>query len=362
MKTVSQRTRKLVSIICAMALLVSAISLGTSSQVVAQDSDIEGEVNLMGYVGIFKENYVDTVVEGCMDLYPGITVNYIETQTSAEMLAQLRTQRDNPQIDLVIMDIAIADTGNKEELFQPIDPEIVTNVEDLHPSAQVADNYGPGVTFDNLVLIYNTETFPEAPTSWNVMWEEEYDGRVILYAPPNIQGLALSVIINDMEGADYKETIQPGIDRLAELGPSVMTFDPQPDAYTIVTAGDADLAIGWNARAQIYADQSEGRMGVVVPEEGTAFQTNTINLVNGSENAEAAQVFMNCALSPEMQQLFSERMYYAPVNTKTELSEEAMERTAASEEVMESLIEIDWLYIVEVRDDWLDLWRRQIIS
>lgn len=361
MASVSRSITRLIQAMCSVALIASLFSMAAISPATAQNTDIEGEVNLMGYAGVFKENYTDTVVQGCMDMYPGITVNYIEAGNSAEMLAQLRTQKDNPQIDLAIMDISIADTGNQEGLFQPIDTSIVTNHADLYDNAKVADNYGPAVTFDNLVLIYNTENM-EAPTSWNALWDEAHADKVIIPAPPDIQGLALTVITNNMEGGDYQESIEPAINRLAEVGPNVMTFDPQPDQYTIVTAGDADIAVGWNARAQIYADQSEGRMGVVLPEEGSVFQINTINLVNNSENAEAAQVFMNCALSPEMQQLFTERMYYAPVNSKTQLSEEVLDRTAASEEVIDKMIDVDWTYIVTVRDDWQDQWRRNVIS
>lgn len=362
MNSISRNSLRIVSFMCAVALVLSAASLTTHQQTFAQDSDISGEVTLMGYAGVFKENYSDTVINGCQELYPNITINYIEGGNSAEMLAQLRTQKSNPQVDLAIMDVSIANVGNQEEIFQPIDTNIVTNHADLYGNAKTADNYGPAVTFDNLVLIHNTETVPEAPTSWNALWDEQYAGRVIVPAPPDIQGLALTVITNNMEGGDYTESVQPAIDRLAELGPNVQTFAPQPDQYTIITAGDADIAVGWNARAQIYADQSDGRLGVALPEEGSVFQINTINLVNNSENSEAAQVIMNCALSPEMQQLFTERMYYAPVNSKTELSEEVIARTATSDEVLEQMIDVDWNFVVEVRDEWLDLWRREVIS
>lgn len=333
---------------------------------VAQEStpaaEVSGEINLMAYSGEFKDNYTKAVVEPCMAALPGVTVNYLEGSSSAEMLAQLRTQKGDPQIDVAIMDVSIAAIGNTEQIFQPLDPAVVTNLANLYDDAKTADNYGPSVTFDNLVLIYNTELVDPAPTSWNALWDEAYAGKIVLTAPPDIQGLALTIITDQMEGADYTQTIDPAIARLAELAPRVLTFDPQPEQYTIVTNGDGALAVGWNARAQLYADQSDGRLGVVLPDEGSIFQKNTINLVNGAPNAAAAQAFINCALGAEAQGAFAEAMFYAPVNSTVELSEEVLARTASSPELVEKMIPVDWSHVGEVRDDWLDRWRREVIA
>ena len=350
----------------ALAIALIGLPLLGLGGALAQDgtpaAQVSGEVNFMAYAGEFHDNFAKAVVEPCMAKLPGVTVNYVEGSNSAEMLAQLRTQKDDPQVDVVLMDVSIAAIGNAEQLYQPLDPAIVTNLANLYDEAKTADNYGPAVTFDNLVLIYNTELVQPAPTSWNALWDETYAGKVILAAPPDIQGLGLTIITDKMAGADYTQTIDPAIERLAELGPRVLTFDPQPEQYTLVTNGEGALAIGWNARAQLYADQSNGRLGVVLPDEGSIFQKNTINLVNGAKNPAAAQAFINCALGAEAQQAFSEAMFYAPVNKTVELPEEVLARTASSPELVAKMIPVDWSYVGQVRDDWLQRWRRDVIA
>lgn len=349
----------------AMAVAVIGLPLLGLGGALAQDAtpaaEVSGAITLMAYTGEFRENYTSAVVEPCADQL-GITVNYVDGSSSAEMLAQLRTQRDDPQIDVALMDVSIAAIGNAEQLFQQLDPAVVTNLADLYENAMTVDNYGPSVTFDNLVLIYNTELVQPAPTSWNVLWDEQFAGQVVLTAPPDIQGLALTIITNQMEGADYTQTIDPAITRLAELAPRVLTFDPQPEQYTLVTNGEGALAVAWNARAQLYSDQSDGRLGVSLPEEGSIFQENTINLVNNAPNAPAAEAFINCALGAEAQGAFADAMFYAPVNSTVELSEEVLARTASSPELVETMIPVDWALIGEVRDDWLDRWRREVIA
>ncbi|HEU5430940.1 MAG TPA: ABC transporter substrate-binding protein [Thermomicrobiales bacterium] len=350
---------------CLIAALVIAPLLGVFGAN-AQESTpgaaaVSGSITLLAYSGEFRDNYSKAVVEPCAKTL-GITVNYQDMNSSANGLATLRTQKDDPQIDVAIMDISIAAIGNTEGIFQPLDPSVVTNLSDLYDEAKTADNFGPSVTFDNFVLIYNKDQVNPAPTSWNALWDPKYAGKVIVTAPPDIQGLALTIITDKLQGADYTKTIDPAIKKLAELAPSVQTFDPQPEQYTIVANGDAALAVGWNARAQLYADQSNGKLGVVLPDEGSIFQKNTINLVKGSHNPAAAQAFINCTLGAEAQQAFSEAMFYAPVNKTVKLPESVLSRTASSPELVAKMIPVDWTYVAKVRDDWLNRWRREVIS
>ena len=77
----------------------------------------------------------------------------------------------------------------------------------------------------------------------------------------------------------------------------MQTFDPQPDGYTMILNDAIVWATGWNARAQTYRDQSKGRLGVLLPSEGSVMQINTINLVKGAKNSAAALAFMQlCAV------------------------------------------------------------------
>ncbi|MCL6567339.1 MAG: ABC transporter substrate-binding protein [Meiothermus silvanus] len=336
---------------------VLALGLG-----LAQRPNVSGEVNLMAYAGIFQDNYVEAVVKPFMQRYPNIRINYIPAQNSAAMLAQLRAQKGNPQVDVAIMDVSVARTGTIEDLFAELDAGIVTNLKDLYPEAFTPGVHGPAVTFDHLAMIYNPELVKPAPTSWLDLWDMKYKGQVVVPAPPDIQGLALTILINKIMGADYKKTIDPAITKLKELAPLVQTYDPKPDQYTLIINGTAGMAVSWNARSQLYSDLSKGKLKVVLPKEGTVFQINTINLVKGSKNSEAAQLFINYALSPAAQKAFTERMFYAPVNKKALIGTQAILRTAAAPKYREKVIPVDWLYIATIRDQWLERWRREIIT
>lgn len=320
--------------------------------------EANGEVNILGYAAAFEDNYTTAVLDA-FEEETGITANFVPAQNSAEMLGQLRSESGNPTIDVVIMDTSVANTAIAEGLLAELDPAEVPNVENVVEMGQNPDGYGPAVTFDNLTIIYNTESVTEPPTSFSDLWEVP-DNSVALPAPPDIQGIALTVLTADEIGADYQQDIQPAIDRLAELAPKVQTWDPQPDAYQLVTNDSAQYAIAWNARSQFFSDESGGTLGAVSPEDGIAFQVNTINAIENSPNPEAATQFIDYALSPEAQEAFAAQMFYAPTISNVELPAEVAERVSSPEDP--SIVEIDWAWMADERDGWTELWRRHVIG
>lgn len=351
---------KVVGIIGIAALGLAACGTTSSSDAAGGGSADSGTITIQGYSGIFQDNYEAAVIQPFMKKYPNITVKYVPVKSSADNLASLRASKDRPRADVSIMDISVADTANKSGLFAKLDPSVVPNVADIDPRGKNAEGYGPAVTFDSLVLIYNDKVSP-APTSWDALWDPKYQGRVIVTAHPDIQGTSLMMIENAKAGGTIDDE-SLGVAKLKQLAPSVQTFSPQPDQYTLVQAGQADLAIAWNARAQTYANKSGGKLKVAIVDDKTVFQINTINLVKGTQNSKPAETFINYALSPEAQAKFTDTMFYAPTNTKAKPSPEALARTSADPTKVKNVLDVDWTQVAAKRDQWTQLWRRDIIS
>jgi putative spermidine/putrescine transport system substrate-binding protein len=321
-----------------------------------------GEITLMAYAGIFQDKYTEAVIRPFEQKFPAVKVKYFTAGNSAQMLGALRAQRSSPQIDVAILDVSVSNVGNREGIFAKLDPSKVPSLKELHPMAVVPDGFGPAVTFDHWVLVYDAEKVKPEPAAFADLWDARFKGQIGLSAMPNIQGIAATVLASKSAGEDHTKSIDGAMKRLKDLAPAVQTFDPQPDGYTLILGNTLTIATGWNARAQLYHDESKGRLGVLFPKEGSVFQINTINLVAGSKNAEAAQAFIEHALSRDSQKRFTEAMFYAPVNAKAEISPAAMARTAASPENMAKMIALDWDWVTTIRDGWNNRWRREVIA
>lgn len=342
------------------ALLAAAAAICLATPALAQGQP-GGRMTLQAYAGIFRDNYTQVVVTP-FSQRTGTQVQYHDGGTSAQMLGTLRAQRADPQIDVVIMDVTTAAIACAEGLVERLDASVLPVIGELDQQARDSGGAcGPAVTYDHLVMVYDTRAIPQAPTRWAAMWEAQHRGRVALSAPPNIQGLALTAILAHASANDWRN-IGAAMPRLRELAPSVQTFDPNPDGYTLILNDQVRFATGWNARAQLYRDQSAGRIGVVLPQEGTVFQINTINVVAGSRNRAQALAFTAHALGAEAQKAFTERMFYGPTNTRAQIAPEALARTALTPEFRQRVIPLDWNEMVRLRDGWNQRWRREVIA
>ncbi len=342
---------------------VAAAAATVAAPGILRAQGLSGTITLMSYAGIFQDNYTKAVVEPFLRANPGVKVTYAPGGTSAQMLGTVRAQKADPQVDVVIFDVTTSGIGNAEGLFSRLSPDQVPSLNDLDPQARAAGgDFGPAVTFDHLVLVYDKQNLNPPLGKLADLWRPELKGLVALAAPPNIQGLALTAMVAKMEGGDHTKSIDPAIRKLKELAPSVQTYEPNPDGYTLILNGVVRVATGWNARAQLYSDETNGRLGVLLPPEGSVFQINTINVTEGSKNKAAAIAFANYALSREAQKAFTERMFYAPTNVKADIAASALARTASSPENRARMIPVDWTEIAKVRDQWNNRWRREIIS
>lgn len=339
------------------ALSLSACGGGDEGE---ENSATSGTVGIIGYAGIWEDAYREAVIEPFNEEYPDITINYNSNRSSAEMLSAIQSEGGNRATDVTIMDISVSNGGNSQGIFAELSEEEIPNLANVADEWLDEDGYGPAVMLDSVALLYAPEEFDAAPESWDVLWDEEYQGQVNVMAPPSGLGINLTAITAEMLGEDFTETIDQTIERLQELAPNVQTWAPNPDEYQSVMTGQTILGVGQNARGQFYVDDSDGALGVAVPEEGTVNQINTINLTADAPNPEAAKTFIDYALSAEAQEAFAERMFYAPTVENAELSEEVAERLVEADD--DRIIPLDQEWLADVRQDWTDQWNREVLG
>lgn len=341
--------------------LVGVCAAACPSPAGAQDAAAAARV--MAYSDApFQDNYTAAVLAPFNRRGGQQQAEFTGVFSSAQMLGQLRTQKTAPQVDVVIMDTTTAAIACAERLVEPMTPATLPVLAELDPMAVSTGNgCGPGVTFDHLIIAYDAKAVTPAPTSLRAMADPRWRGKVGISAPPNIQGLALTAILAHAETGDWKNA-NGAFRTLREWAPQVQSFDPQPDGYTLILNDTLTFATGWNARAQLNRDRSGGRLGVMLPGEGTVLQINTINLVKGAPHRDAGLAFMTYALQPEAQKAFTERMFYGPTNLRAEISPEAARRTASAPEYRGRVIPVDWNEMVKLRDAWNQRWRREVIA
>ncbi len=180
------------------ALALSGLIAG---QAVAQDMVMslgaaEGQVNIVAWPGYIERGETDAAFDWVtgFEAASGCTVNVKSANTSDEMVALM----NEGGFDLVTAsgDASLRLIAGKR--VQPVNVDLIPSWADVDDRLKDAPwhtvdgvHYGTPYMWGPNVLMYSTEVFPEAPTSWNVVFEEmnlpdgaSNKGRVQAYDGP----------------------------------------------------------------------------------------------------------------------------------------------------------------------------------
>ncbi|KQU85623.1 ABC transporter substrate-binding protein [Ensifer sp. Root31] len=224
------------------------------------------------------------------------------------------------QVDVVTNTLLNSIAGEKEGLWQKLDPAKIPNMANLYPNA----NYSPYTIFANVgdyVLAYNKDKITTAPTSWDELWKPEYKNHVVIYGIDHIPTLSLTVMEAEQNGGGI-DNIDPGLNRIAELiksGNLIGSLDVESQMVSLFETEDAWLGMLATGRMKELLSKGVKNVGFVRPDEGTFPLISSINIHKDAKDAQMAAAFVNYILSPEVQVAFATRNLYAPTVKNAEI-------------------------------------------
>jgi putative spermidine/putrescine transport system substrate-binding protein len=317
-------------------------------------------ITFAAYGGLFQELYEPGVVEPFARAHPEAGVYYFAIPSSTQALALLRRQRAQPEMDVVLLDLASARTATEEGLLDPMPPGSMPVLTELAPSAVFPGIAGPALFTEPLVMLFDAARVRPV-SNWKALWSGMEESWIAIPAPPDPVGIAFSLVAGQLFGGGGElRAVANGIPAINELSRQVVTWDPRPDIYRFIGDGSAKMGVGWNMPAQVWSDRLSGRLGVVFPEEGTISRVTTVNLVKGTRQPDAARQFIAHLLGAEAQRTMVEQMFLGPVNARARYMEGALSRTANTKERTAHAMPVDWVAVNEMRDDIIRRWREVI--
>jgi spermidine/putrescine-binding protein len=276
-------------------------------------------------------------------------------------VALMRAQKDDVQVDVLMMDEVGAAQANAEGLYQPLDPAKIPNLEKLYPQFRIDGDPYTKFMYVSQALVYNTDEIPEAPTSWKALWDPAYEGRVAIPDITTSHGSFFLLTAADMNGGSVKD-VEPGFELIKELKPSIVTFYTQhAQLAQLFTQGDVWITSWTTDRSQAMIDNG-APVAWTIPEESAYIIDSTIGIAKGTKNLEAAEKYVNFVLGNEAQAANAQYTYLAPVNSEVELPPEVADRLPVGEGVLEKLKRADWDYVTTVRPEWTQRWNREITA
>lgn len=315
------------------------------------------ELVLGAFGGSFSDNVQACYIEPFEEA-TGATV-LMTLANSAQHAASVRATAGQSDMDVVFADDAFAVQMANEDLLVPLDRDQLENAPDIIDGAWGADDAYVAAMLGATTIIYNSDTIETPPTSWNDLFDPQYEGRVAIGDISGTTGWQFLAAVNQMEGGTLDD-ITPGLEKIRPLAQSSVLLYTQADqVVALFERGEIDIAVWYPDRAGVAAANGLP-LAAAYPQEGAVGIRPTISIPRGTGQEDLAHQFIDTVLDAENQRCFSERQFIGSVNRNVELSQEVSEIVPVGE-ALEQMLFLDPNDMAERLPDWTRRWQREVL-
>ncbi len=266
--------------------------------------------------------YISNGSEGSLDVnkafenLTGIKVNYTTFESNEAMYSKLKSGAVS--YDIVIPSDYMIERMISEDMLQKVDLSKIDNYK------YIADDY-KGLYFDPndeysvpynvgmVGLIYNTTMVDDEVDSWSILWDEKYKDEILTFNNPRdafaIAQFLLGQDINSTDKADWDKAA----DLLKEQS-DVLQARVMDEVYNKMESANAAIA-PYYAGDYLTMYENNEDLAFVYPKEGTNIFVDSVCIPSNAKNYEAALMYINFLLEPEIALANAEYICYASPNT-----------------------------------------------
>lgn len=284
-----------------------------------------------------------------------------EIGTSTTTLAKLQQQKGNPTIDVAYMDGGISELANAAGVLESLDASRLKNLGNLVEQGVYRSEgavYAVSSGYYSLGLTYNTQEVTEPPASWKDLWKPDYAGAIAIPSPSNSAGVPFVFFMSRVWAVD-PSNMGPVYQKLAALDAALL-FDSSGAATNAFQSGEAIIGAHFNVGAWDLIDKGMP-IGFAVPREGVWATDARLHLVKHSSKREAAEAFIDTAMTPQAAQCLATKLYLGPaVEGVTVPPETARKLPWGEKGSIANLSLFDWNVINTRRAEVTDAWNREV--
>ena len=266
--------------------------------------------------------YISDGSEGTLDINAefeakyGIHVNYTNYESNENMYNKLASGGANYDV-IIPSDYMIAKLI-EEDMLLPL------NFDNIPNYRYILDKYkGLNYDPDNLYsvpysvgmvgLIYNTKMVTKTVDSWNIMWDTDYSGKILMFNNPRdafaIAQFILGQDVNTESESDWRAAAE-----LLKEQKSVVSSYVMDEVFIKMEGGDAAIA-PYYAGDFLTMHEENPDLAFVYPKEGTNFFVDAMCVPKGAKNPEAAELYINFMLEEDIGVANANTICYASPNS-----------------------------------------------
>jgi len=284
----------------------------------------EGALSLIAWEGYAQPQWVTpfTKATGCV-----VSVKY--AGSSSEMVS-LMAHGGGHQYDLVSAsgdaDLRLIYGGD----VKPVNINLIPSWKQFHPFLKAPGfntingvHYGVSYEFGPNVLLYSTKTFKTAPTSWSVLYNPKYKGKITV--PDNPIQIADAALFLSKQTPSLKITdpyeltstqFNAAVSLLKEQHPLIKKYwDLASQEISLFQNGAVVAGAAWPYQTNTLK-ANKAKVADTIPSEGATGWADTWLLATNAPHPNCAYKWMQWVTTPKVQA--QEAMYFGetPANTQ----------------------------------------------
>ncbi len=318
--------KKILSYVLTAALIVTTALCFSGCGYEYKDLDLKSEYsrkyagttlnvyNWGEYISDGTDDSIDVIKE--FEKVTGIKVNYTTFDSNETMYSQVKN--GGVSYDIIIPSDYMIGRMIKEDMLATIDRSKIPNlkyIDDAYTGLffDTMDKYTVPYCVGMVGLIYNKKMVDNIPDSWDVLWDSKYKDQILMFNNPRdafaIAQIKLGQNLNTTNKSDWDKAA----DLLKKQKKYLQSY-VMDDVYGKMETGEAALAPYYAGDYLTMLENNED-LGFVYPKEGTNIFVDSICIPKNTAHYEAALMFINFLLEPDIALANAEYIGYASPHT-----------------------------------------------
>lgn len=304
------------------------------------------DLTLTVYAGINEEPALGLTKQ--FEKETGIKTNMIRA-SGGELLARIKAEKSNPKASIWFG--GPAESYIQAEADGLLDKYVSPNTKDIPDGYRDKSGYWTGFQTGVLGFFTNTKLLKEkgleAPKTWDDLLKPEYKGQIVV-ANPASSGTAFTFIATVIQLKGHDEAMK----YLKQLDGQIKQYPKTGAAPAqMVGMGECMIGIGYLHEGIMQNLSGYKDLQISAPEDGTGYMVDSVALIKGGPDKEAAEKFIDWILTKKVENTFvSYKEYQVPANKNATVPKE--------DDFMSSvkLINYDMQLAGTNRDKWVADW------
>lgn len=246
----------------------------------------------------------------------GIKVNYLFFESNENMYAKIKNGGVN--YDIVIPSDYMIERMVKEDMLAEIDTSKLSNYDLIDSKYKniffdPQNNHSIPYSVGMVGVIYNGKYIKNIDNSWKALWDKKYKDMALNFDNPRDAFMTAQMILSIDPNTDNKSDWEKAAELLKKGKPNLQSY-VMDEIYGKMETGEAWVAPYYAGDYLTMADTNPD-LKFFYPKEGTNIFMDSACIIKNTKNYEAAMLYLNFLMEPEIATANADYIGYASPNT-----------------------------------------------